>query len=472
MVSRVRFPLFSGIVFILLFSALPSNAATYYVSNSGSDSSSCSQAQPCATVAKAYGLAAAGDTVVVLPGTYSGTVALNRSGNSSGKIKLQGYDVGGSCPKTVSSDVNSRGFRPNPSVTVGGFSVTGSYLVIDCFRTTGTMVSMNASSGQHDVEVYRMYSNGGAPYSSTLNGGQYNITFKESYGTGAMGMGFQVYDCESNCLFEDNELERITGGSGDIDHDYARIFGNGVTFRHNYFHGNSLSDCPGDCHIDCFQTWNIGNPGEIASNVTIDRNYCQGAHQGVIARDTANGSSSSNFRSHFNWTITNNVWTGLLAWGLDLEHVGNVITENNTFYNCPQTGYLYGTTAIHKNNIHVGTGFLPYSASINGSLPGSITASGNNLLYESGRTYSGFSGDILNQNPNFVNTGASPTPNVRLQSSGAAIDRGANLSPVVTADLDGRARPGGASFDIGAFEYGSGSTAQVQPPTNVQTTVR
>jgi hypothetical protein len=473
MLRQVRV-LLIAVAFIAVCAAIPAQAATYYVSPSGSDSNACSKTLPCATIAKAYGLAVGGDIVVALPGTYSGSVILSRSGVAGNKIKLQGYDVGASCPSTPIADVNSRGSRPNPSVTIGGgFTINANYVVVDCFRTNGsTGADLSRSNGQHDIDVYRLYLNGSSPYQSSLNGGQYNITYKESYGTGAMEMGFQFYDCEDNCLIQDNELERITGGTGDVDHDYARIFGNGITFRHNYFHGNLLSDCPGDCHIDCFQTWNIGNAGEKASNITIDRNYCQGAHQGIIARDTANGSSSSNFNSHFNWTVTNNVWTGLMAWGLDMEHVGNVITENNTFYNCPQTGYLYGTTAVHKNNIHSGTGFLPYSANINGSLPGTITSSGNNLLYESGRTYSGFSGDIVNQNPNFVNTGASPTPNVRTQaSSTAAVDKGLNLSATVITDLDGGARPSGNAFDIGAFEFNS-AVASTQPPTNVTATVR
>jgi hypothetical protein len=87
-----------------------------------------------------------------------------------------------------------------------------------------------------------------------------------------------------------------------------------------------------------------------------------------------------------------------------------------------------------------------------------MDASGNNLLYESGRTYSGFAGDVLNKDPKFVNLASY---NFHLQSGSPAIDAAASVG--VTNDLDGASRPQGAGYDIGAYEYASGGGSSPTP---------
>jgi hypothetical protein len=63
--------------------AVNAQAATYYVSNSGSDSNPGTQAQPFKTIQKGLGTALTGDTVLVAPGSYTG--AGNKSLNFQGK---------------------------------------------------------------------------------------------------------------------------------------------------------------------------------------------------------------------------------------------------------------------------------------------------------------------------------------------------------------------------------------------------
>jgi hypothetical protein len=55
----------------------------------------------------------------------------------------------------------------------------------------------------------------------------------------------------------------------------------------------------------------------------------------------------------------------------------------------------------------------------------------------------------LNANALFVNASAF---DFRLQSGSPAINAGQTLAQVL-ADFNGRARPQGAAYDIGAFEY-------------------
>jgi len=89
-VSLLVVLLFSS-VFILLGNA---SAATYYVSPTGSDSSSGTSSSPFKTIQKAAGIVNPGDTVIIKDGIYTdtngdgGVVNLNRGGTSTSWIKI------------------------------------------------------------------------------------------------------------------------------------------------------------------------------------------------------------------------------------------------------------------------------------------------------------------------------------------------------------------------------------------------
>src|ERR1044071_5917682 len=57
---------------LLLVPTASANAATRYVTTSGSDSNACTQTAPCKSFNAAYGKAVAGDVVEVAAGTYGG----------------------------------------------------------------------------------------------------------------------------------------------------------------------------------------------------------------------------------------------------------------------------------------------------------------------------------------------------------------------------------------------------------------
>ena len=57
---------------VVLSAAVSAQAATLYVSPSGSDSAACTSAAPCGSFERAYSVAAAGDVVEIRAGSYGG----------------------------------------------------------------------------------------------------------------------------------------------------------------------------------------------------------------------------------------------------------------------------------------------------------------------------------------------------------------------------------------------------------------
>jgi hypothetical protein len=469
---------------------LPVQGATYYVTKSGSDSNGCTQAQPCLTITRASKVAtAAGDIVQIGPGTYSERVTLTTSGTAAGKITFRGHD-GSGCPTVSNPDINSRGVRPAPTVTMQGFTIGANYLSLQCLKiTNGSGAAFDIRSGTTDIDMTDNVADAsgspGSPWvgvnmpTVALSSMPQNITFSRNYVVNTI-YGVMVF-CKNNCVFSDNEIYQLKAtGDGD-DNDYFRFFGNNITFENNYMHGNSLTDCVGDCHIDCFQTFNVANsPYELAQNVTFNRNFCVNADEGIISRDVANGTGASTLNTHKNYKVINNVFTkGPLgtnsispsgrgmSWCGIFGHTGNILWANNV---CDGSlvGYAEASTGTHRNNIHYNGGWMPYTASLSGSIAGSIV-SDHNLLYESGRTYSGFAGDVLNKNPLFVNAASM---DYHLQSTSPAKDAGVDVG--VAMDRDGNVRPQGTGYDIGAYEYGTGGGTNPAPlpPSSLQLTIR
>jgi len=77
---------------LILLQGLPAPlfAGSFYVSSSGNDAGSGSQADPWRTIQRALNSAYGGDTVEVMAGTYSEKITFPRSGSSDNFITLQG----------------------------------------------------------------------------------------------------------------------------------------------------------------------------------------------------------------------------------------------------------------------------------------------------------------------------------------------------------------------------------------------
>jgi hypothetical protein len=467
-----------GLLGLALFASVHLPAATLYVSTSGNDSSSCISSRPCRTIARASSLTLPGDTVQIAPGVYQERPYLTRSGSASLPITYRGH-TGGGCPTTAISDPYSRGKRPAPTVTTWGFYVRADYINLECLKVVSLPKDLVVNpgdlksgfyihTGRHHIKVNDNFVDGTAipgnpssgigfgPLANTL---PYNVSAARNYVRGT-GYGFLIY-CGTSCVFEDNEIEDLSTSLKSVDLDYTRVFGTNVTLRRNYFHGNSTLDCIG-CHIDCFQTWNLNQyKNEIAQDITIDSNVCFNAHQGIILRDQTS-TKQGTYATHFNWTVTNNVFaygpTGSsMAWCALFEHGGNIKFRHNLCYGSGQVGYLDGSSGIHEYNMHIGSG-VPYNANAIAPswLAGTVSAR-QNMIYTAGKNFptSSYPNDIVNVDPLLTNAAIAdfrPSANSRALNSA--------VTSTVTTDRIKVLRPQSGAPDIGPYErpgpgYGS-----------------
>jgi hypothetical protein len=458
----------SILLFLLLSGLQIASGAIMNVSTTGDDTGNCRD-RPCRTISRAADIAVPGDIIQVGPGLYPERVVVTRSGSAGSPITFRGYSNGGTCPSTVLRDTNSRGARPAPTVTNWGFFLKSDYVTVECFRiiarpsgspaTSGdTFGGFSIFTGKHDLtmndNVIDASATPGDPsvgiqFGYLANAMPYNISASRNY-VKAAGYGFTIY-CASNCTFTNNEVDGLkTTPAGGADLDYSRIFGSGITMRRNYYHGNAVADCNG-CHIDCFQTWNIGNKNEFAQNILLDGNACFNAHQGIIVRDTTSGTQGT-YVSHYNWTVTNNVFAfgpvgSGMAWCALFEHAGNVQFRHNLCYMAGQVGYMNGTSGVHQYNIHHSS--TPYNSSgSRTSAPASITA-GQNIIYTPGKSFSAsdYASDQVNVDPMFVDINSL---DFRLAEKSPGWNTAINST--VAIDKVGVSRPQGSAPDIGPFE--------------------
>ncbi|HZQ91917.1 MAG TPA: choice-of-anchor Q domain-containing protein [Terriglobales bacterium] len=442
--------LLRSLVFIGLLLPLGASATTYFVTPAGSGTT-CTAAAPC-SLTTAAGKTNPGDIVQLAPGTYSGTFSITRSGSAAGgKITYRGHD-GTGCPTTPLADKNSRGVRPAPTAVVtGGFSISASFIRIECVKAIANPIAFTNGT-RSDIDLLDSYMDASTnPGHGKIFGAEgcdssdetcfaSNIFAARNY---AFEPSLSFYLRCNNCTIQDNESERpINAGDG----DHVQFFGNNLTFQGNYFHGSVFADAV-NAHTDCFQSWNIGQLGEVARNITITRNTCMNIDECVLVRNL--GSTSS----HQNFTITNNLCAfsrigGNIQGDGELENVGgtnNVL--HNTYIQMTQ-GFDNGTVANFKNN---------------------LLANGAQLVVEcNGACASVSQSNNLNLGSNLSSFVSAATSDFHLSSSAStAINRGAT-GLGITIDHDGNPRD--SLPDIGAFEFGSANTPQSL--TNVQVTVR
>jgi hypothetical protein len=429
------------------------NAATYYVSATDGDDENqgISRDAPLKTINMASQKAVAGDTVLVLPGGYNDRVYVTTSGSSGAPITYQAEGT----------------------VVCRGFTVNASYIRIIGFEITGTVNDWADGAGVHSQgkynevrsnyihDVTRVGIQIFSPSEDSPEGSYCVVSGNRIVRAGLAGI--EIYG--RNHLVESNEISHTlqypatwTNPPDWADADGLHFFGSGHVIRKNYIHDITLADPENKTpHIDCFQTYGP------AYNIVFEQNVCDNPDdkmQGFMIEQinapvqdiTVRNNVIKAFRPLNVWNCPNTVivnntiasrlsYQGESGYGIELHSSPNSKVKNNLFYDVGRHSfpYLYIDDASSLQTL------VSYNAHYisDGEPP-----AGNPR-----------EGDLLGVDPKLVNAAAN---DFHLTAGSPLIDAGTTLTDV-TVDLDGTARPQGAGYDIGAFEYRS---TQLTPPIN------
>lgn len=396
-------------------------AATYYVATSGSDGRSCGTAQtiatPKASISNAAGCLSAGDTLLVRGGTYDDKLVNTAlAGTSwSNKVRIAAYPG-----ETV-------WMRPSSGEYVVYLAGQQRYLEFDGINYDGADMMFGTFKIEED-----------APSVGSGNAHHIRVQNAEVLGTTSAHGIIMILDAGTvDVSVGSNELLnlRIHRTVGD---DF--VHGIYVKSSYNLISGCDISDFPGG-GIHLFNS-HAAIYGNVLRGNTIHDGQTTAAgqrHWGIILAD---GSTDTQ--------VVNNVVYGMPAQSGDASAIiliysgGGNLLLNNTAYGNAGRGINIGNGDATPINTQARNNIGYQNAGGDYADAGRSTVASNNLF---------------GTNPLFVNAG---THDFHIQAGSAARNAGTTLA-LVTTDITGAARPVEGTYDIGAYEYRTGSAPPAAP---------
>lgn len=411
---------------VALLAAGAASAASYHVRTDGSDSScngsanaAASSAPNCAfqTIGKSVSTAAAGDTVNIQAGTFSGTTSFTKSGTAAAPIT---FKAAGS------------------AVIRGNVFTSGNYIVLD-----GLTISPPSAGG----------------YGAVTLSGQNNVlknclltNYGASAGDQATAIIFEnsgAYNTVEGCTIRDLN-----------DIDAFHVNGHDQTIRNNVVTNLNQVNYALN-HTDFIQTW--GWAGSHSYNILVEGN--------LVTNSTAQlgNTETDGIADQRDWTFRNNVFANVGA--ALFSGLPGTRYYNNVFYKVGRAqGYalsLYTQLNYSSvgdevvNNVFIDNGedvhFQSASLSQMGRFSNNYYANADFSAKTNGEQLG--SSAVNGGNPAFVSVSGF---DFHPLSNSVLINRGADLSTLFTTDKDGNTRTG--VWDIGAFEYGASSSGAITRP--------
>jgi IPT/TIG domain len=421
--------------------------------NGNDDTGDGSWGNPWRTIPKAAGSLAPGDIAYIGDGVdqttetdYGAAVNLGRDGEPGRPNALVVYP---GATSQVGNTALSRAFHVWNRDT-GSYS---KHWVIAGFRMTTAEVGVTAQGGFRVVGNYVT-----APNGDGMDGAIGGVNGSDIFIVG-------------------NELEHI--GSADCSKLYHAIYISGVR-------QDAAPRAPTESNREVAWNYLHDNLSNRAINIYSEQEYSafiqqQRIHDNVIVNQRGDGIMLGYYVTGDNWVYNNLVINAGLGpeWSDDPSyHTGirintgheavsqtGVYIYNNTLYGNGWSGAVVpeesggvlfdpgalerSTTVEFNNNIIYSTG-EPYLAGESAALP---IGDHRTCWYGMGASPA-WDTSAINLDPNFVGAGVF---NFQLQNGSPCIDAGKNVATVVSRDLYGVLRPQGLGFDIGAFEYITGT---------------
>jgi hypothetical protein len=346
---------------------------------------------------------------------------------------------------------SSAGTSASPFLTIqkGVNSARAGDTIVVGNGTYGEAVSITAA-GSASAPITLKAAN---KYGAVLNcqmGCQANITFQSGSAYWVI-QGFDISNATNFGILTDS------GGS------YTVIRGNHIHHIGNHYDGTTKGIC--------------GVFSGTRTGITVDGNVINDVGRtGVLT-----GSHDHGIYSYAaNNTYVNNVfYNALNGWHIQGAAGFSGIIANNTFFGpdpyAGKAGQIVlwdpeGAVTV-RNNVFYNPNYAAI-ANVGVSFSGACSID-HNIVYKAGGSVSLFdstpsgcsiTANLMNVDP-LLTTPSVPNFDFHLKAGSPAINAGAAVAGL-TADFDGAARPQGAAYDMGAFEYGGAVTppADTTPP--------
>lgn len=436
--------------------ASQAEAATLYVSTSGSDASNGSITTPYRTITKAAQVAKPGDQVHVRGGVYYETVTIVSKGTASARILFRSYPgetaiIDGS---QALADKNGVTFYQASYVDFSDFEVRNAKRVGICgWGANNIRVLNNLVHSAWRNGIYFGYDTMGAVYDITVDGNTVRNNVLENQNhtwSGGWANGVVVAKADRARITNNKVYNNDGEGAGFL------LTTNGV------LEGNEIYD-----------NFSVGIYIDNSRQITVNRNFVYSTGNVRYYRDghpaAGIGTANEFYESALplsDLTFTNNIVVNA-RWGFYYGAydagggLRNVTVTNNTFYKATQA-MLWIETDAHANSVFQNNLFYQSGTGRGADVAGTGVTYRNNGWYGVGAGAAAGIGDLLND-PKFIRAGGARPEDYKLTALSPAVHRGIDLSPVAT-DYFGATRT--ASYDLGAHELSLplGSSAPVGSP--------
>ncbi len=412
----------------------PSSGNTYYVSTSGSSTNPGTYASPW-SLAKAISTVSAGDTVMLLPGTYSGQKTFNRSGTVNNYITWRSYDYNNAATITHSTYEQS-------TLIISGASYNRFKGLIVTNAGSSPVFYINGSSVRNVIEDCVFHVNGGGYWSVGVAQPDASVsetiirrnTFYTNV-SGSDGGPFCVemdYALVRGTVFCDNVISSSGGNFGDTINN--GLYMNGHVYR------NIVSGCNDDGiefeneGINCTLWANIikncaasaiGVAPVTVGPLYVFRNVIPGSALGSGGTAAVKEGYDSNGYVYFYHNTFAYAAESIITDSADSpnRHQTNAIYRNNVLYNTA-SGYV-----VQYNGY--GDGDWDYNCMYNGTSGVSMKWFGTQYTYSAWRSaYPVHETHGLNSNPQLNTT----TGDVSLKSISPCKDAGTVIKGFSDAD--------------------------------------
>jgi hypothetical protein len=434
----------------------------YFVDPNGSDSAAGTFTAPWKTALHAKASMKAGDTVYLHTGVYGGQDSFNAS-----------FFCDNSCSGTPTAYTNFVGY-PGETAQIGDNSIqrgiyhwgstVWSYSTIAelTLRATDDAFTCGNAAGPAACNFLRIIGNDMRALST--------------------GVGFDVEMTADHIIVNGNESGQNCLGSSGCNFDnraYSLYFG-GYGAQSNIELGwNRLHDNPFGKGLQVYGH----QVGDTMTNLTIHDNLIYNNTMPGLTLGGGDPSDSGGDIRMTNIQIYNNIFynnaygsreaQGAVQIQNYTSRVGDYHFYNNSFYNDGvNRGGSLPHSVIEVDGVGVGSADFQnnifYASPTDTQFYDSTTGftGGHNLYFGIPQSnIPAFDKTSLYADPKFVNVGAL---NLQILVGSPVVDAG--VATAARTDFTGLPRPQGSAFDIGAYEFASGSTASQPPapPTNLR----